>query len=119
MDREKYRTAIEAEFTEITRELEEVAVRDPSNTHNWVPKTDDIAADEADEIDVADKTEEWVARTGEVSVLEHRYNDIADALKRIEDGTYGVCTICNAPIEIARLEANLAAKTCIAHKDEE
>lgn len=111
--------ALEAEFTEIARELEEVAVRDPNDSHNWVPKTDDIAADEADELDVADKTEEWIARTGEVAVLEHRYNDIVYALKRIDDGTYGICSICNASIEIARLDANLSAKTCIAHKDEE
>ena len=119
METESYKIALEGELTEVTHLLEEVAARDPKDVHNWVPKTDDIAADEADEIDVADKTEAWAERTGEVAELERRYNDVRRALERIEKGTYGICEISGHPIETARLEANLAARTCIAHKDEE
>lgn len=119
METESYKIALESELTEVTRLLEEVSVRDPQDEHNWVPRTDDIAADEADEIDVADKTEEWAARTGEVAELERRYNDLRHALTSIDEGTYGICEICGVAIEQARIEANLAARTCILHKEEE
>ncbi len=119
METESYKIALEGELAEVSRLLEEVAVRDPEDVHNWVPRTDDIAADEADPIDVADKTEEWTERTGEVAQLERRYNDLRHALASITEGTYGICEICGAAIEHARLEANLAARTCITHKDEE
>ncbi len=35
--------------------------------------------------------------------------------RRIEDGTYGVCTVSGEEIETERLEADPAAKTCKAH----
>jgi DnaK suppressor protein len=37
---------------------------------------------------------------------------IADALKRLEEGTYGVCTECEAPIPAARLQALPFAERC-------
>ena len=39
--------------------------------------------------------------------------DIADALQKIEDGTYGECENCGEDISIARLEANPIAKLCV------
>ncbi len=36
-----------------------------------------------------------------------------DALKRIEDGTYGVCEECQSKIPVKRLEAFLGAWLCI------
>lgn len=39
-----------------------------------------------------------------------------DALKRIEDGTYGVCEECSGRIPMKRLEAFLAARLCIKCK---
>jgi RNA polymerase-binding transcription factor DksA len=36
----------------------------------------------------------------------------ADALRRIQDGTFGVCTSCNAPIERARLDVVPYASEC-------
>lgn len=39
------------------------------------------------------------------------------ALQRIEAGTYGQCTGCDAPIAVARLEASPEAARCIACQD--
>jgi RNA polymerase-binding protein DksA len=36
-----------------------------------------------------------------------------DALKRIEDGTYGICEECQGKIPVKRLEAYLGARLCI------
>ncbi|MCX7835101.1 MAG: TraR/DksA family transcriptional regulator [bacterium] len=41
---------------------------------------------------------------------------IEAALKRIEDGTYGICTVFNRPIEYARLEAIPTTTKCAEAK---
>src|SRR5689334_14898592 len=44
----------------------------------------------------------------------HRHLAHADAaLQRLDDGSYGVCERCGAPIGEDRLEARPAARTCI------
>ena len=47
--------------------------------------------------------------------LEARYDQVLDALKRIDAGTYGTCRICGKEIEEARLAADPAATTCKEH----
>jgi RNA polymerase-binding protein DksA len=44
---------------------------------------------------------------------EHVLAEIEAALKRIDDGTYGVCTNCGEPIAVERLEARPWATLCI------
>jgi DnaK suppressor protein len=39
--------------------------------------------------------------------------DIDDALRKIEEGSYGVCEVCGEPIGAARLSAIPWAKLCI------
>ena len=40
--------------------------------------------------------------------------EIDDALKRLDDGSYGVCQQCNQPITMSRLKAVPYASMCIA-----
>src|SRR3954452_10485598 len=40
-------------------------------------------------------------------------DEIDDALRRIDDGRYGVCEICGDPIGSERLAARPIARTCI------
>jgi RNA polymerase-binding protein DksA len=42
-----------------------------------------------------------------------------DALKRIENGTYGVCEDCKDKIPVKRLQAYLAAKLCVECKSKQ
>ncbi len=44
---------------------------------------------------------------------------IDEALKRIEMGTFGVCTSCDSDIELRRLEARPTATLCISCKEDE
>lgn len=44
---------------------------------------------------------------------------VDEALKRIEDGTFGICHSCENDIEIRRLEARPTATLCIACKEDE
>jgi len=45
--------------------------------------------------------------------LEKRLVETKEALKRIEDGTYGICENCGKEIPIERLKAYPSAKTCM------
>lgn len=44
---------------------------------------------------------------------------IEEALKRIEEGTFGECDDCGEDIEIRRLEARPTATLCVACKEEQ
>ncbi len=39
--------------------------------------------------------------------------EINEALTRIEEGTYGICEMCDEPIQIERLKIKPSAKYCI------
>ncbi len=41
-------------------------------------------------------------------------SEVADALTRVENGTYGVCVDCGTPIPEGRLEARPEAARCVA-----
>jgi DnaK suppressor protein len=44
---------------------------------------------------------------------EHILRSIDEALKRVDDGTYGTCAACGKPISEGRLEARPYATLCI------
>jgi RNA polymerase-binding transcription factor DksA len=103
---------------ELTNELASLGIHDPHNTSDWVA-TPSVSSHEPDQNDAADMAEELEEREGTIAALETRWNDIRRALKKMEDGTFGICEISGEHIEEARLTANPAARTCIAHKEEE
>jgi DnaK suppressor protein len=43
-----------------------------------------------------------------------RLDQVAAAVQRVHDGTYGVCESCGAQIPDGRLEARPVARTCVA-----
>ncbi len=47
----------------------------------------------------------------------HLMSKIEHALRKIEDGTYGVCEDCDEPISLKRLEARPEAPLCIQCKE--
>jgi DnaK suppressor protein len=47
------------------------------------------------------------------SLLVQRRNQLAVALERIQDGTYGICEECQKPIPPARFQAIPEATTCV------
>jgi len=46
--------------------------------------------------------------------LEVELRDVEHALRRLEDGSYGVCEVCGDPISESRLEANPVTRACCA-----
>ena len=66
----------------------------------------------------ADAFEAYEENSGILNELEIRYNNVKDALKRIENNTYGLCEVCGEKIEPDRIDANPAATTCKKHMNE-
>lgn len=63
----------------------------------------------------ADTGTETFEREKDLSILESVESELADvehALRRLDDGTYGICEACGRPIDEARLEAMPAARLC-------
>lgn len=50
-----------------------------------------------------------------ISQAQEHLAEVAAAVERLADGTYGVCTTCHEPIDPARLAARPTARTCVEH----
>ncbi len=62
-------------------------------------------------------TEEHGENLSEKATLSARKKEITQALMRMREGTYGTCEECGEKIQDDRLEANPAARTCMAHME--
>jgi DnaK suppressor protein len=49
-----------------------------------------------------------------IADLRRQHDDLVAAIARLDDGTYGICTVCGLPIPAARLEARPSATTHVA-----
>jgi RNA polymerase-binding transcription factor DksA len=117
MTQEAFVARLQAELAGVATELETVAVKNIV-TGDWEP----VPAEPAETSDLnitADTVEESEQRQAIVAELEIRFRNIARALEKAADGTFGSCEICNQEIEMERLEVNPAARTCIADKERE
>jgi len=114
MNTEHYRARLEKEKIELEAALSTVGRRNPSNHEDWeaVPQA---TGQESDPVDVAELIEGFEDNTAILKDLEIQYGAVLASLTRIEDGTYGTCSVDGAPIDEARLEANPSATTCVAH----
>ncbi len=115
-DTNKFKEALLKELELVESELKTVGVHDPENPSDWEavpPPSSDVLG--GDEHEAADRLETYEENAGILKELEIRYNEIRKALKKIEDGTYGICEVSGEPIEIERLEANPAATTSMKH----
>lgn len=104
MDINEMKMRLEEELDTVNQELGDLGENDIDQT-----------ATEPDEI--ADRFESEEESAGETGVLKARKLEVAAALKRIEDGTYGMCEECGEKIEDDRLDANPAARTCKLHME--
>lgn len=105
------------EKTRLLAELSGVGHKNPEIEGDWEPSAPDLNNPTADVNDVADSIEAFEGNAAIEVELEARLLEVESALARIEANTYGICRICGAAIEEARLHANPAAPTCIAHRE--
>jgi RNA polymerase-binding transcription factor DksA len=111
----KFKEKLEKEQILLEQELASVGQKNPDNPGDWEATPVVMDTLKADENEVADTIEEYEGNTAILKQLETRYNEVLSAIKRIDAGTYGTCSVCGKPIEADRLEANPAATTCKEH----
>lgn len=110
-----FKELLDAELVLLEKELSGIGRVNPDNKNDWEAVEPDMNTDTADEGDVAGTMQEYANNNAMLNNLEIRLNEVKSALEKIDEGTYGVCEECDAPIEEDRLEANPAAKTCKLH----
>jgi RNA polymerase-binding transcription factor DksA len=113
-----YKERLESELARLDTELEAIATFEEA-TVDWLAKPDPTELSEADENTEADGVEEWQEREATVTQIETLYHTTKRALEKITAGTFGICEICQKPIEADRLEVLPTARTCKEHRDDE
>jgi DnaK suppressor protein len=112
VDLERFRHVLEGERTRLLH-----AAKAVHHDGSLLEETGDLAIGSEDHL--ADSASETYMREldeGLEENAEHILLEIDGALERIEDGTYGLCADCGAPIGEERLLAVPYATLCIAHK---
>lgn len=99
---------IQADLSNISRKDSHEA----DNTSSKFPEYGDKPDENAQEIS------DYSTNVVTEKVLEKSLEDISKALKRIENGTYGICKYCGNKINGKRLIARPTAGACISCKTE-
>jgi len=86
-----------------------------SETGEWEATPEETDHPEPDQNDAADRFEDFESKSSMIRSLEPRLQNILKALKDINKESFGRCVVCKKNIEMDRLEANPAARTCKKH----
>ena len=112
----RFRKLIEAERDRVRRNLgiieEEISDRTlnkSSGSQGYSNHMADIGSD------AIEQEQAFLHASQETEYLKQ----LDEALKRVENGTYGVCETCGDKIPQKRLEAYLAAELCVACKSKQ
>jgi len=114
IDTEHFKKKLEEEKALVERGLSSVGARPTQDHINW-KATLGATTETADKNVAADRHEDYEERHAITDELEIRFSNIKAALKKIDEGKYGICEIGGEEIEVERLEANPSAKTCKKH----
>lgn len=117
IDAAHFKKMLKTELSRLEGELKSVGRKNPDHPKEWEATATDVDIQASDSADIADNIENYESNNAILKQLEIEYNDVQGALLRIKKGTYGICEVSDEPIEIGRLEAYPAARTCIAHKN--
>jgi len=111
IDTEHFRARLEDELRKVRSAIEYLHKENPGAPDEI---TGDLAMGPGDN-HLADIATETVDREIDYTLEENSGNvlrEIEAALKRIDDGTYGICTACGKPVEPERLEYLPWATVC-------
>jgi RNA polymerase-binding transcription factor DksA len=107
---EEMKQKLLTEKERLEKELSGVATKDPTTPGGFSVKFPEYGNEEEDSV------QEVAAYEANLSIeqdLEKLYRDILAALKRIEDGSYGICKYCQKPIDQKRLQARPTSGACV------
>jgi RNA polymerase-binding transcription factor DksA len=111
IDTQKFKSLLEAELKKLEEDLSKVGIKNPDNTEDWQAKPEVWDATGADTNELSDVMDEFEQNTSELKQLEIMWRDVKNALKKIENGTYGIDEVDGTEIPEDRLLANPSART--------
>ena len=114
LDKKKIKEKLASERDVLLEELRDMGKLN-TETGEWEATPEEMESPQSDENDKADRFEDYEARSSMIRTLEPRLNNILKAIKGLGRESFGKCEICKKDIEMARLEANPAARTCKKH----
>jgi RNA polymerase-binding transcription factor DksA len=117
LDKKKIKEQLEKERDILLVQMKDMGKLNPE-TGEWEAIPEEQAFPEPDQNDMADRFEDFEERSSMIRTLEPRLASILKALKSLPSESFGKCKICKKDIEMARLEANPAARTCKQHLEE-
>ena len=112
-----HKRKLEEEKESLLIQLAELGRINPDNVNDWEPVAAELNIDQAEIEERASEITSFEDRSAVEYELEAKLGQVNTALEAINNNSYGKCTVCMAPIEEARLEANPAAMTCKAHME--
>ncbi len=117
MDTNQLKAKLEEELKQVKDSLAKVADPDVGDhvPGEYAAKFPNYGDDHDTELLENSPTEvdDYSTNLSVTETLEKRLNSINDALKRMEDGTYGKCSKCGKDINPKRLEVNPGAESCV------
>ena len=114
LDKKKIKEKLEKERDLLIEQMKGMGRLDPE-TGEWEATPQEVDHVEADQNDMADRFEDFEAKSSMIRSLEPRLQDILKAIKTVNRESFGKCEICKKDIEMARMDANPAARTCNKH----
>ena len=115
LDTKHFKELLTKELATLEKELATIGRKNPESPSGWEAVETDDETDHAEEGDTAEDIEQYEYNSAEANQLEFQLKEVKNALGKIDAGTYGMCEVCNKPIELDRLEANPSARTCKTH----
>ncbi|MBI2109022.1 MAG: TraR/DksA C4-type zinc finger protein [Parcubacteria group bacterium] len=116
LDTTHFKQKLEEEKELLEQELSSLGQKNPDVKGDWEAAPEkDASTQDPDENVKADRLEELAERSGIGAELEERLLNINRALMKLKEGTFGLCEVCNKPIEEDRLRVNPSARTCKKH----
>ncbi|MCI4067047.1 TraR/DksA C4-type zinc finger protein [Micromonospora sp. R77] len=110
-DTDQIRQSLQSRYDELTAEYEQAVLQ--SQVLRLVEVGDTAGDDQADS---GTKTAERDTAQSLLRTILERRSQFEHALARLEEGTYGFCEGCSAPIPVERLEIFPSATSCVACK---
>jgi len=103
---------LEQERTLLKKDLLKFADKDKKIPDDYDTKFPDFGGRSSSPDEDANETEMYENLLAVEYALELRLKEVNEALKKIKENNYGHCEICKGDIQLDRLKANAAAKTC-------
>jgi len=108
---------LEKEQALLKKDLLKFADKDKKIPNDYDTRFPDFGGRSASPDEDANEIETYQNLLAVEYALELRLKDVSEALKKIKENNYGNCEICKKEIELNRLKANPAAKTCLTCKN--